>query len=256
MFVNSIAQVVSDECIVSLGSINKNIGDAFLMVWKWKQRDNNGTAVESQVPCNQTMELAADSSLNACSIMADRIRHSKHIQAFAQVKQLQERMGNDFTISTGFGLHIGWAIEGAIGSEMKIDATYLSGHTKLSDSLEGLTRPYACDILMSHWFYEALSDGMKQLCRPVDCVLLSGSPVPVTLYTYQGGHDKRLQRETCNHARRYFTKYIDGDWTGARMQLTQFLEENPKDGPGTAVADFMESHGDEPPGGWAGWRLV
>ena len=26
----------------------------------------------------------------------------------------------------GFGLHVGWAIEGAIGSEYKIDASYLS----------------------------------------------------------------------------------------------------------------------------------
>jgi len=26
----------------------------------------------------------------------------------------------------GFGLHFGWAIEGSIGSEYKIDASYLS----------------------------------------------------------------------------------------------------------------------------------
>ena len=28
-------------------------------------------------------------------------------------------------VTLGFGLHCGWAIEGAIGSEYKIDASYL-----------------------------------------------------------------------------------------------------------------------------------
>lgn len=31
----------------------------------------------------------------------------------------------DAQVTLGFGLHCGWAIEGAIGSEYKIDASYL-----------------------------------------------------------------------------------------------------------------------------------
>jgi class 3 adenylate cyclase len=31
-----------------------------------------------------------------------------------------------------FGLHAGWAIEGAVGSSHKIDATYLSPHVNLA----------------------------------------------------------------------------------------------------------------------------
>jgi len=40
----------------------------------------------------------------------------------------------------GFGLHMGWAIEGAIGSEFKIDASYLSPNVNLAARLEGATR--------------------------------------------------------------------------------------------------------------------
>ena len=40
LFVNSIAAIVSDECTRSLGAINKNIGDAFLMVWKWEDQES------------------------------------------------------------------------------------------------------------------------------------------------------------------------------------------------------------------------
>ena len=37
----------------------------------------------------------------------------------------------DFKMYLGFGLHIGWAIEGAIGSNYKIDASYLSPNVNL-----------------------------------------------------------------------------------------------------------------------------
>ena len=35
----------------------------------------------------------------------------------------------------GFGLHVGWAIEGPIGSELKIDASYLSSHVHMASRL-------------------------------------------------------------------------------------------------------------------------
>jgi class 3 adenylate cyclase len=40
----------------------------------------------------------------------------------------------------GFGLHVGWAIEGAIGSFFKIDASYLSPNVNIASKLEGATK--------------------------------------------------------------------------------------------------------------------
>ena len=34
----------------------------------------------------------------------------------------------NYRVRMGFGIHAGWAIEGAIGSEYKIDASYISPH--------------------------------------------------------------------------------------------------------------------------------
>lgn len=39
-------------------------------------------------------------------------------------------------VHLGFGLHTGWAIEGAIGSKHKIDASYLSPHVNLASRLQ------------------------------------------------------------------------------------------------------------------------
>jgi class 3 adenylate cyclase len=49
----------------------------------------------------------------------------------------------------GFGLHVGWAIEGAIGSEFKIDASYLSPNVNLAARLEAASRQYGVSLLIS-----------------------------------------------------------------------------------------------------------
>ena len=60
---------------------------------------------------------------------------------------LQNRMPG-YRVKIGFGLHVGWAIEGAIGSSRKIDATYLSPHVNLASRLEAATKQYVLCILL------------------------------------------------------------------------------------------------------------
>jgi len=54
----------------------------------------------------------------------------------------------------GFGLHVGWSIEGAIGSSYKIDASYLSPNVKMSEKLEGATKQFGKMILFTGEFYD------------------------------------------------------------------------------------------------------
>jgi class 3 adenylate cyclase len=40
----------------------------------------------------------------------------------------------------GFGLHLGWAIEGMIGSSFKIEASYLSPNVNIAARLQNATK--------------------------------------------------------------------------------------------------------------------
>ena len=40
----------------------------------------------------------------------------------------------------GFGLHVGWGIEGAIGSTFKIDASYLSPNVNMASRVNYATK--------------------------------------------------------------------------------------------------------------------
>ncbi len=87
-------------------------------------------------------------------------------------------------ITMGFGLHIGWAIEGAIGSIHKIDASYLSPHVNMASRLEAATKQYGVKLLFSHLFYKLLSPAAQNMCRKLDCVTVKGSAIPIELYTF------------------------------------------------------------------------
>ena len=82
---------------------------------------------------------------------------------------LQSRIPN-YTTRFGFGLHSGWGIEGAIGSALKIDPSYLSPNVKWSERLESATKLYGVLLLMSDAFWDLLSPPVQKLCRKIDTI--------------------------------------------------------------------------------------
>ena len=63
--------------------------------------------------------------------------------------------GNEpFKLRMGFGLHAGWAIEGAVGSLQKVDATYLSPHVNMAARMEAASRQFGVALLLTHSVYD------------------------------------------------------------------------------------------------------
>jgi hypothetical protein len=92
------------------------------------------------------------------------------------------------------GLHHGWAIEGAIGSEHKVDASYLSPHVNMSARLEAATKQFGVGLLISGAFHTLLSKEKQNKCRKIDIVKV----VPPPSYLHPPGHGKQppmVQRE-------------------------------------------------------------
>lgn len=95
---------------------------------------------------------------------------------------LNKRMP-DFRVKMGFGLHVGWAIEGAIGSEFKIDASYLSPNVNMAARLEAATKQYGVPLLISGEMINVCSPLFVRYCRQIDRVTVKGSVEPMGLYT-------------------------------------------------------------------------
>mgnify|MGYP000934451629 FL=1 len=67
-------------------------------------------------------------------MVADLTR-SECLQKYKTNKGLQQRIPNYAGVKMGLGLYAGWAIEGPIGSEYKIDASYLGPDVHMSSRL-------------------------------------------------------------------------------------------------------------------------
>jgi hypothetical protein len=86
-------------------------------------------------------------------------------------KKFAKRAGN--LVQLGFGLHAGSAVEGAIGSLRKVDATYLSEAVESSEFLESSTKEYGVNVLMSGEFHSLLHRNVKDKCRKIDDIFTS-----------------------------------------------------------------------------------
>lgn len=185
IFVNEIAHIVHKTVDFYSGYANKNIGDAFLLVWKFSEK----LLIRNEE--SKSLELSNDFFVSQIADMAviSFIKIIIEINTDEKVLKYREHIGlvaaiPGFSVNMGFGLHQGWAIEGAIGSEFKIDASYLSPNVNLASRLEAATRQFGVPLLISGTLYGICSRPTQSKLRKVDRVTVKGSKLPLDLYTF------------------------------------------------------------------------
>lgn len=221
-FVNNIARIVHDEVTRWGGTCNKNLGNAFLMVWRigdektlgeyrgigrrgseksgLSSRRNSERSTISEdgypEPLRPVKRAAIDlRRIPGLDILSDKalvgflkviIEVNRDVQLLAYRDDERLSTGSDggFLLRMGFGLHAGWAIEGAVGSLQKVDATYLSPHVNMAARMEAASRQFGVSILLTRDFFKLLSEPAQNHCRKIDVVTVKGSNVPMPIYTY------------------------------------------------------------------------
>jgi len=86
-------------------------------------------------------------------------------------------------VNLAFGLHHGWAIEGAVGTEFKIDASYLSPHVSITESVLQATTIYGVSFVASEAVVRMCTKGAASKFRLIDRVVIKGSTFPMCLYS-------------------------------------------------------------------------
>ncbi len=240
IFVNQISDIVH-SCVDKFNGItNKNLGDCYLLAWKFKEKtekekdkdkenDIKSELMNSNLSNDKVEELADCALLGFLNIIK-KINKSQNILAYRKDGDLIKKFGPKYTVQMGFGLHTGWGIEGAIGSYYKIDCSYLSPNVNIAARLETATNIYGVDILFSGEFYDLLSDFMKRKCRKIDIVTLKGSEKPVSLYTvdinrniHPGKIISKKDRMTLTERRSYYAlkkKKLWHKYTNQKPKLT------------------------------------
>jgi class 3 adenylate cyclase len=190
-FVNDIAQIVHSIVDFYFGAPNKNIGNAFLLVWKlpeseYRMVENDGLYPRGGYKTKMYMDLAVLAFIK----IIGKISRSKVLSKYRENRLLADKSGEPFRVRMGFGLHVGWAIEGAIGSRYKIEASYLSPNVNLASRLEAATKQYGVPLLISGNVRNNCSTFYQQIMRRLDRVKVKGSNSEIDLYTVDLEYEK------------------------------------------------------------------
>ena len=309
VYVNKLGFIVHGCTNDYYGMANKNVGDAFLLSWKicddllpgynaFEETPNEESRLRACETCvvvvKGTAEVdrritpteLADSALAAfikCLVDLDNANTAGTLTQYLVNPKVVKRFGPDFRIKMGFGMHVGWAIEGAIGTAYKIDATYMSPHVEMSDRLEAGSKIFGSPINISHWLYHLLSPAARRFLRPMDRIKVEGCPTPMTVYTFDVVHfpravaipkigpngaqlpvdfDRDPSFQALHHglhpafldtARAAVAKYLGGEWAEAKQMMEMVLVQKPKDGPTLRLLGIMQEHDFVAPPDWPGY---
>jgi len=152
------------------GAPNRNSGEHFMLVW----------IIEDVSRVKEVSKIAGMSVVSCIRILGG-VHTSVPLSTYRNHPGLLYRLGSN-AVNLSFGLHAGWAIEGAVGTEFKIDASYLSPNVSIAESVERATQSYGVSVMVAKSVVELCPEGIVKSCRLIDKVIIPGSKVPVEIY--------------------------------------------------------------------------
>jgi class 3 adenylate cyclase len=113
-----------------------------------------------------------DAAVRAAIAMQGEIREYAETQ--------QHAPGRPF--SAGMGMHTGSLVMGTIGGDSRLDTGAIGGVMNATSRIEGMTRRYGANLLLSAETLERLENPEALSLREVDTVLVKGKARPLTLH--------------------------------------------------------------------------
>jgi len=180
-FVNRVAEIVHGAVDSFHGSPNKVSDGVFLIIWPTGGLDNANRA------------KMCDMAVIAFVRIFAAVHSSRMLYGYKKHPGLQQKLLKHCRVNLTSGLHCGWAIEGAVGTEFKIDACYISQNVSLTESIENACEIYGAHFCLSGSVLENCTPEMAQVPRLIDrvqfqkggkivdlyCVDMNGAPIKI-----------------------------------------------------------------------------
>ncbi|BAY83469.1 adenylate/guanylate cyclase with GAF and PAS/PAC sensors [Calothrix parasitica NIES-267] len=151
------------------GTLDKFIGDALMAVF------------------GAPLPLTENHAWRAVQAALD-MRH--RLKEFNERRIVQEQP----QIKIGIGVSSGEVVSGNIGSRKRMDYTVIGDGVNLSSRLEGTTKEYGCDIILSEFTYQLCSE--RVIVRELDKIRVKGKHQAVKIYELIGDRTTSLDANT------------------------------------------------------------
>ncbi|WNJ16388.1 ATP-binding protein [Pontibacter sp. G13] len=162
----------------------------------------------------------------------DALAAMVEMQEVLRAYNLERASKDRVPIAVGMGLHSGPLIMGIIGDKTRSDAATISDTVNTAARMEGLTKVFGANILISGESYRNMRNPEFYTFRYLGKTSVKGKQSLVELYECVDG-DPSLVREKKQQTHHEFAKAIACFYTrqypGAIRLLTELIEENPED---------------------------
>lgn len=163
-------------------------------------------------------------------------------------------------IRIGIGINSDSVISGNIGSSKRMEFTAIGDGVNLGSRLEGASKQYGCDIIISEYTFRPCAD--KIWYRELDCIRVKGKNEPVKIYEVVGLRSESVSDEKQEIIELYHKgreHYLNRKFTRAMTEFGTILEDIDKNDKAAALhlkrcQHFLQ---EPPPDEWDGvWSLT
>jgi adenylate cyclase len=211
------------------GVLDKYIGDAIMAFWG------------APIPLPQHADSAAQVALDMLRAL-DRVKQDFKTKQFPPIE-------------IGIGLNTGPMSVGNMGSNERFTYTVMGDAVNLGSRLEGLTKDYGIQIMISEYTQKQLTPG-RFFTRDLDHIRVKGKLEPVHVFelirpeTFRSQQDLQTFIDTFHAGRR---AYAEKRWDDAVQAFNACLLQRPGDGASALyVQRCMEYRGHPPIENWDG----
>ena len=230
IFFNNIAQIVDSTSHNFRGRVAWNIGEKMLLMWKFNhleskclqelKEQNNSKIDQIQSKDRMTMSMFDKSSQKnkkKNSKIIKGLKDKVSIILMAIIKIIlnlhKEFKGQKFFA----GIHIGWAIEGAMGSDFKVDPSYLSKTINLSLDIAQATLNYKTSLIFSKDFASLIKSKIKKHFRKINIAKCKLIKIPLDLLTIDL-HIEEIDKERNS---KNMEEFFENKFKDKKFQTTQ-----------------------------------
>ena len=225
-FINHYLSRMEPEIYRGAGFINQYLGDGIMALF----------------PSHEGGQSGADGAVVAAIGMCRAL----------EKLNLERKQAGDVPVKIGIGVHTGPLMIGTIGGGEQIDGGVVGDCVNASARLEGMTKMYGSQVLISGDVIARLN-GAQPTLRHLDTVLAKGKTTPMTIAEILDVEPERAQKEaTLARFLEAQRRYRQGEFEAAGRAFEAILEEHPGDGAARLLRERCHQLHTYPPEGWDG----
>jgi len=175
----------------------------------------------------------------------DAIRASIEMWRLLNLFNVRRKEKGYDIVRIGIGIHTGSLILGTIGEIERMESTVISDAVNIASRLEGMTKLYGAEILITEQTFLRLNEPERYKFRLIDRVRAKGKSESISVIEIldeEISEAARLKISTRSEFERAVNSYVNKEFAQSKKLFQEILKNNPDDTAAKIYIQRIEDH--------------